>query len=297
MKLSELAKQLRMDVVRVERDCEVSSIELCSKIGGTAALTFLAKEKFLPDIAVEGVAGVICPPELAEAIPPEKGLLVTDDPKFAFYVLHNHWVDRQPKEQIPTVIGKNASISPEAYIAPYNVVIGDDVVIEPGAVIQEHVTIGDRVWICAGTMIGIRSFSPARYRDQAIMLKDCGRTVIDDDVEICAQCGIAQGILKEDVTYLGKGVKLDNMIHVGHGTQLGARTFVAAGAQIAGNVEIGEDVWIGVNATISNRIRIGDRARVSLGAVVTKHVPAGETVSGNFAIPHKKFLENLKASL
>lgn len=60
---------------------------------------------------------------------------------------------------------------------------------------------------------------------------------------------------------------------------------------------MGSDVWIGVNATISNRIRIGDGARVSLGSVVTKDVPAGATVTGNFAIDHRQFLKNLKASL
>ena len=87
------------------------------------------------------------------------------------------------------------------------------------------------------------------------------------------------------------------MVHIGHGAQLGARTFVASGAHIAGNCRIGSDVWIGVNATISNRIRIGDGARVSLGSVVTKDDPAGATVTGNFAIDHRQFLKNLKASL
>jgi len=96
---------------------------------------------------------------------------------------------------------------------------------------------------------------------------------------------------------LADGVKSDVMVYVGHNSQIGRKTFLAAGAKIPGNVWIGEDVWIGVNATISNRIRIGDGARVSLGSVVTKDVPAGATVSGNFAIDHQRFLKNLKASL
>lgn len=298
MKLSELANCLKMDVVRVLRDCEVESAELCASIQGTKAVTFLEKEKFLHCLEQPGIAAVICTEELLPRIPANiPGILISDAPKFAFYCIHNHLVEKTPREKVPTVIGANACISPEAYIAPYNVRIGDNVIIEPGVIIQENVTIGNNVWICAGTGVGIRSFSPARYHDQAIMLRDCGHTVLDDDVEICAQCGIAQGILASDVTYLGKGVKLDNMIHVGHGTRVGARTFMAAGVQISGNCVIGEDVWLGVNATISNRIRIGDKARVSLGAVVTKDVPAGQTVSGNFAIDHQRFLQNLKASL
>ena len=60
---------------------------------------------------------------------------------------------------------------------------------------------------------------------------------------------------------------------------------------------VGDDVWIGVNATVSNRIKIGKGARVSLGSVVTKDVPAGQTVTGNFAIDHARFMKNLKASV
>ena len=69
---------------------------------------------------------------------------------------------------------------------------------------------------------------------------------------------------------------------------LGKRVLVPSGAHIAGNCIVGDDVWVGVNATVSNRISIGDGARVSLGSVVTKDVPAGQTVTGNFAIDHKK---------
>lgn len=298
MMLSELARQIDTDVVRVIRDCEVTSAELCARISGDRAVTFFEKEKFLYCLDTSGISAVLCTEEMLPKIPPHiEGVVVTDAPKYAFYRIYNYLVSQRPLVQQPTVVGVNPQISETAYVAPYNVVIGDNVVIEPGAIIQENVTIGNDVVICAGTAVGIRSFSPARYRDRAVVLRDCGHTVIGNHVEICAQCGIAQGILADDVTELGDYVKLDNMIHVGHGTKIGARTFIAAGAQLSGNVEIGEDVWIGVTATISNRIRIGDRARISLGAVVTKDVPEGQTVSGNFAIDHQTFLRNLKSSL
>lgn len=298
MRLSELAGILDMDIVRVEKDCEVISAELCANIRGTAAVTFLEKERFLQDLEQPGIAAVICTAELRDRIPAHiPGVLVSDAPKFAFYCIYNYLAEHRLKKNVPTVIGANANISPSAYIAPYNVRIGDNVVIEPGVIIQENVTIGDNVRIYAGSAIGIRSFSPARYREQSVMLHDCGKTVIEDNVEICAQCGVAQGILPEDVTFLGKGAKLDNMVHIGHGAHVGARTFIASGAHVAGNAELGEDVWLGVNVTVSNRIKVGDSARVSLGSVVTKNVPAGQTVSGNFAIDHQIFLKNLKASL
>ena len=185
----------------------------------------------------------------------------------------------------------------ETLVAPENVRIGKDVVIEPGAVILEHVTIGDRARICAGTVVGTKSFSPARYGERAITLADCGAVDIGDDVELCANCAIAVGLFPGDVTTLGRGVKCDVMVYIGHNSHIGQRTFIGAGAKIPGNVRVGEEVWIGVNATVSNRVRIGDGARVSLGSVVTRDVPAGQTVTGNFAIDHQTFLKNLKASL
>lgn len=298
MRLSELAAHAGTDLAVVVRDCEVESAELCSDIRGTAALTFLEKEKFLPCLNHAGIAAVICTQELVEKIPAGiPGVLLSDAPKFAFYSIYNHLAARRPLPSVPTAVGEGCQISPRAYVAPENVRIGKDVVIEPGAVILEHVTIGDRVRICAGTVVGAKSFSPARYGERAITLADCGAVDIGDDVELCANCAIAVGLFPGDVTTLGRGVKCDVMVYIGHNSRIGQRTFIGAGAKIPGNVRIGEEVWIGVNATISNRIRIGDGARVSLGSVVTKDVPAGATVSGNFAIDHQRFLKNLKASL
>lgn len=298
MRLSELAAHAGTDLAVVVRDCEVESAELCSDIRGTAALTFLEKEKFLPCLNYAGIAAVICTQELVGKIPAGiPGVLLSDAPKFAFYSLYNFLAEGAVCPQIPTKIGKNAQIAPTAYISPYNVTIGDHVVIEPGAVIQAFVTIGDNVSIGAGTVVGSSSFSPVRYRDVSITLRDLGTVQIEDNVEIRSLCSIERGIFPYDKTHIGKGVKIDQMVLIGHGTHIGSTTFIVGSAYIAGNCEIGQDAWVGGNTTISNRIRVGDGARVSLGAVVTKDVPAGATVSGNFAIDHQRFLKNLKASL
>ena len=187
MRLSELAVYAGTDLAEVVRDCEVESAELCADIRGTAVLTFLEKEKFLPCLDHPGISAVICTKELADKISVHiPGLLLSDAPKFAFYSLYNFLAKNTVRLQIPTKIGENAQISPTAYIAPYNVTIGKNAVIEPGAIIQSFVTIGDDVRICAGATIGIKSFSPARYKSKAITLEDMGFVVIKDSVEICA---------------------------------------------------------------------------------------------------------------
>jgi UDP-3-O-[3-hydroxymyristoyl] glucosamine N-acyltransferase len=68
----------------------------------------------------------------------------------------------------------------------------------------------------------------------------------------------------------------------------------AAGAIVLGSTVVGDDVWIGPGAIISNELDIGDAAFITLGAVVTKNIARGEKVSGNFAIPHSRFLEHLR---
>ena len=300
MRLSELSPYAGTETSKVLKDCEISSIELCTKITGTKALTYLEKEKFLPMIENASISGVICREQVAGAVLKlGKGVLISDAPKFCFYSLHNYMAQRAHVAEVPSksVIGPGCHISPDAVIAPNYVRIGKDVTIEAGAVIHEHVTIGNHVRIDAGAVIGARSFNPSRYHDKTIVMEDCGRVVIEDFVEICSNSTIVRGVLPNEITVVGAYSKIDTLIHVAHGVQIGKRSFLASGAVIAGNVRIGDDVWIGVNATISNRIRIGDGARVSLGSVVTKDVPAGATVTGNFAIDHQQFLKNLKDSL
>lgn len=298
MRLSELAGHADTDVVRVIRDCEVGSVQLCADAEGPAAVTYLEKEKFFPCLEKEGIAAVICTEALAGRLPAHiQGVLISDAPKFAFYRIHNTLLELTPALKVPSTVSAHAEIDPRAVVAAWNVKIGDGVIIEAGAVIGEHVSIGRGSRICAGAVIGARSFNPARYKDRSVTLEDRGAVEIGEDVLICSQAAVVRGVLSGEVTKIEDGTKIDTFVHVAHGVHIGARVFAASGAVLGGNCRIGEDVWIGINAAIRNRIRIGRGARVSMGAVVTKDVPAGQTVSGNFAIEHRRFLKNLKASL
>lgn len=298
MKLSELAKHVSTDTARILRDCEVESAELCAAVRGPNAVTYLEKEKFLPSLEQTGIAAVICTEELADRLPSHiRGVLISDAPKFAFYLIHNALAKQKPVLKIPANISETAEISPDAIVSAWNVEIGDGVIVEPGAVIGEHVSIGSGTRICARAVIGARSFNPARYKTRTVTMEDCGRIVIGSDVLICSQAVVVRGVLMGEVTEIGSGTKIDTFVHVAHGAYIGLRTFVASGAILGGNCQIGQDVWIGINATIRNRVHIGSAARVSMGAAVTKDVTAGQTVSGNFAIDHRRFLQNLKVSL
>ncbi len=280
-------------------DGDFDTLEYCTATCAQRFLTFLENPKYLTKISPKASCVFVTRENVSQLPSHLGGIMECDDPKWQFVLLHNHLAncEHYAGAGFRTIIGKNCSISPLAYISDKNVVIGDGVYVGAFSVINKNVRIGNYCAIHENCVIGGKSFNYAKTRnDKFIGMADTGQVVLEDNVEICPHCHVASAPLPSDVTYLGEGVKLDAFVHIGHGTKVGRRTLIPAGAQIAGNVTIGEDAWIGVNATIANRITIRNQGRVSLGAVVTRDVDEGQTVSGNFAIPHERFIRNLKDS-
>jgi UDP-3-O-[3-hydroxymyristoyl] glucosamine N-acyltransferase len=87
---------------------------------------------------------------------------------------------------------------------------------------------------------------------------------------------------------------VSSLVNISHNVSIGSACRVGAGACILGSSRIENKAWIGPNSTVANRIRIGEVARVSLGSVVVRDVAGGETVSGNFAVPHAEFLNQYR---
>ena len=88
--------------------------------------------------------------------------------------------------------------------------------------ILDYTIIGDRVIIQAGTVIGSDAFYYNSKKDREVWYKkmlSCGRVVIEDDVEIGAGCTVDRGVSHE--TRIGRGTKLDNMVHIGHDSIIG----------------------------------------------------------------------------
>ena len=283
---------------KLVRDGEFTRLDYCTVYENGPFLTFMEREKFLPKLLEnEHVSCVLCTEELAGRIPERMGVLIVDDPKAAFEKTHNSLAETE-KYALPsfdTVIGEGCDISPLAVIPRYNVEIGDRVKIGPFCVIGEHVHIADDCRISSHVVIGGESFSFARDgEDEITGLTDCGTVELEEGVVVRSFAHIVRGILPTDRTIIGKRSVLDAYTHIGHGAQLASRVFVAACSCIAGNARIGSDTWVGVSATVSNRIIVGSRCRVNLGSVVTKNVPDGTEVSGNFAIEHNKFLDIVK---
>ena len=296
MKLSNWVEQTGCPCTLIS-DGEFQALEQCTRIRGEEALTYLESLQYAHALENPRISCVICTPEVQALIPAHiSGVMITETPKIAFFRLHNDLV--RHREKRPTVIDPTASISPLAYVAPYNVVIGKHVELQPFVVVNEGSILQDHVRICSGTVIGAQGYTVIKEdADRAFIGLDAGRTIIEQGVQIGSNCNIECGALQLDTTRIGAYSMIDNGVLIGHGTVIGKRGLIAAETEVSGNCTFGDRLWIGVNATISNAIMVGDDVKISLGAVVTKDVPSGETVTGNFAIPHRTFMRNLKASL
>jgi UDP-3-O-[3-hydroxymyristoyl] glucosamine N-acyltransferase len=245
----------------------------------------------------EAVAAVITTRSLAAAFPAPLAVGVAEDPRRAFHVLHNHLSDATDFywRNFATEISAEAQVHPRAFVAQQNVRIGPGTVIEPHATILERCIIGRDVIVRAGATIGTEGFEFKHLRSgEVLAVRHAGGVRLGDRVEIQANCALSRALFG-GFTELGEDTKLDNLVHVAHAARVGRRCFIAANAMLAGSVTIGDDVWIGPGSAISNQVTIGDGASVTIGAVVTRNVAAGERVSGNFALPHDRFLAFLRS--
>lgn len=216
--------------------------------------------------------------------PAGKALLITDQPFEAYLTIVKKYRPFDPSMKAvadEAQIGANTIVMPGAYIGKH-VTIGSDCIIHPNVVIMDHCVLGSRVVVQAGTIIGSDAFYYNRKTNRDVQYKkmlSCGRVVIEDDVEIGAGCTIDRGVTSD--TLIKRGVRMDNMVHVGHDTIIGRNCLIAAQVGIAGATELEDEVilWgqVGVNKTLT----IGKGAEVMGQSGVGGNLPGGRKYFGS----------------
>ena len=202
-----------------------------------------------------------------------------------------------------TFVGREAVIGNRTWVGAGSVigtgvVIGQECKIYPRVSIYPGTRIGDRVVVHAGAVLGSDGFGyvrdPASGRYEKF--PQLGRLHIEDDVEIGANATIDRGAL--EITRIGRGTKIDNLVHIGHNCNLGENVIVAAQAGFSGsvaiedNVVIGGQVGIGEHAHIKEGVLLGGQA-----GVLPKKVLRGKGVPfwGTPAKPLREYLKSLAA--
>jgi len=181
-------------------------------------------------------------------------------------------------------------------------VLGDGVRIGRDCHILARVTIyagtvlGDRVVVQAGTVLGSTGFGYARHAQSGeyVLFPQQGTLYVEDDAEIGANSTIDRGALGE--TRIGRGTKIDNLVHIGHNCVIGKNVIIAAQTGISGSsvVEdgaiLGGQVGIGEHATVGAGVILGGGAGVLSGK---KMRGPGQVFWGRPARPLKEYLRDL----
>ncbi len=179
-------------------------------------------------------------------------------------------------------IGEGTVIYPGVYVGP-NARIGRDCILYANVVIYDGCVLGDRVTIHAGTIIGEDGFGYATDQGEHHKIPHTGNVVIEDDVEIGANCTIDRATFGS--TVIGKGTKTSNLIAIAHNCQIGPHGLVVALTGIAGSVTIGHHAVIAGQVGIAGHLKIGDNVTIAAQSGVMNDIPDQTTVMGGPAMP------------
>jgi len=289
-------------------------------------LVFVEDEKHLA-AALQSNAGAVIAGEFAAAASCRKPLLITDHPKLAFARAARLLRSGSPLEAgrqqgnrhataaihpsavlgTGVYVGERAVISEQAHIGERTrigagcvigagVILGRDCEIYPNVTVYPGSTLGDRVIVHAGAVLGSDGFGYVRDHKTGHYEKfpQVGRLVIEDDVEIGANATVDRGALDE--TRIRRGTKIDNLVHVGHNCQIGEDVVIAAQTGLSGSIVIengvvlGGQVGIGEHATIGEGVMLGGQ-----GGVLPNKVLRGKGVAfwGTPAQPLRQYLKQL----
>ena len=216
--------------------------------------------------------------------PPHKALLLVDDPFEAYLKIVNHF---RPFQPISKNISETSSIDDTTVIMPgavigNNVTIGKHCIIHPNVVVMDHTVIGNNVIIQAGTVVGSDGFYYNKKTNRDVHYKkmlSCGRVIIEDDVELGANCTIDRGVSSD--TIIGAGSKLDNMVHLGHDTVVGKNCLFAAQVAIAGATTIEDGVILWGQVGVSKTLTIGRNAEIFAQSGVGSDLEGGKKYWGS----------------
>jgi len=168
--------------------------------------------------------------------------------------------------------------------------VGEGSVLHPGVVLYEGVEVGARCIVHAGAVLGSDGFGFERDASGWVKVPQCGTVIVEDEVEIGANCTIDRA--RFGATRIGRGAKLDNLVHVAHNVRIGARALLIAQVGIAGSSSVGSDAILAGQVGVVGHVAIGNRSSVSAQSGVTGDVPDGAVYSGTPARPRMQSLRS-----
>ncbi|CTQ50568.1 UDP-3-O-(3-hydroxymyristoyl)glucosamine N-acyltransferase [Jannaschia donghaensis] len=216
------------------------------------------------------------------------------------------------------VIGANVVVGRGARIAAHVTIgrqtrLGEDALVLQGVRIGSHVHIGDRFVAQPGAIIGADGFSFTTEFENGVersrktlgdqgdpvrqpwgRIHSLGSVRIGDDVEVGANTTIDKGTIAD--TVIGRGTKIDNLVHIGHNNRIGEDCLICGQVGLAGGSTVGHQVVLGGQVGVSDNITIGDHVVAGGATKIFTRVRAGEVILGNPAVKMETALAMQRAT-
>lgn len=281
------------------------------------AISYMEKGKDAGKLSNIMLGALVTTEALAQYFP---DVIVHENPKLAFITVMERFLALKPQPERVGFIHERAVIDPSAEIAKSAIVmanavisagvkvgershigagayigrncrIGDDSFIHANVSVYRECEIGNHVEIHSGTVIGANGFGYVPTRDGHRRFPQEGTVLIEDNVEIGANCCVDRASL--DQTVIHAGSKLDNLVQIAHGVVVGANTVIAAQTGISGGTRVGNWCVIGGQAGFQGHITVGDQSIIAAQSGVFSDLPFKSKVSGYPAKPHGQSLKVL----
>ena len=289
-----------------EKIYDISTLEKANK----TQISFLNAGQYLDKFKLSKAGFCFIEEKNIDKAPQGMILLVNRNPYFAYAKIAGSFYKEKEVSfsenkliHPSSIIGEGAKISPNAYIGK-NVKIGKNSFVGPSASIMDNSIIGDNCIINAnavisyaiignnctffnGAKIGQDGFGFAHNQGINHKIIQLGLVEISDNVEIGANSCVDRGAIEN--TYIGEGVKIDNLVQVAHNVIIGKGSVIAGCTAIAGSAKIGNFVQIGGNCSIGGHITIGDGAKIAGMSGLMRDVDPMQAVAGIPALPIRQW--------
>lgn len=278
---------------------------------GPGDLTFLGSSRYRAAVATTRASCVLVPEEHAGSPQPNQVFLRVPNPSHALSLFCRRmearlW-PRPPAGIHPSaLVDASAEVAASACVGPFCVLeagarvgertwleagvfvgrgvsIGDDCRLHPGAKVLAECSLGHRVLLHAGVVIGCDGFGYETINGVHEKIPQVGTVIIHDDVEIGANSTIDRA--RFSATVVGRGTKIDNLVHVGHNVVIGRGCILCAQVGIAGTTTLEDFVVMGGQAGLGGHLTVGRGSMIAGQSGITSDLPPGSKVKGNPPLP------------
>lgn len=262
-------------------ECVIDGLNLCDRTtSNNSILSYATNNKYIKNIKKNKALKVLIVPldvDIYTSLIVERGgcVIFSETPETDFYFIHEFLCQKKDfykQYTFESKIGNRCSIHESAIICD-GVIIGNNVTIGALTIIKSGTVIDDDVTIGCNTVVGSEGFQVIKYgENQSLHVTHVGKVHICNNAYI-GDCTCIANSLFEGETYIGKGAKIDNLVHIAHNLYIGENATITAHTILCGSSIIEKGAWIAPNCSVLNKVKIGEYAKVGLGSVVTKDIP------------------------